>query len=244
MIPIIILNYNQLAYLKNLIWWWKWYYPKNPIYIVDNNSDYDPLLDHYYNLGYGSLRDESISVINFSNNMLWENLAIALEEYIEEDGHDYYFIAPADMMPHPNTPPNFLEIMQHCIESGYHHVGFRLILKDLPPFIENKEQIRDNENRFSEKRVRIEHKKKYYSAFKAPVDATLALYKKSDGWSHPMEPEKWDNSLRIFEAFHLPWYQHPDYVNEEMDNYYKTCKKNQENKVSEGWNHYRPKKYD
>lgn len=234
-IPIIILNYNQLAYLKNLIWWWKWYYPKNPIYIVDSNSDYEPLLEYYEN------NKVEFQTIYHKKNMLWENLATTVKQM----EYDYYFIAPADMMPHPNTPPNFLEIMQYCIdEVGYHHVGFTLNVHDLPHFIENEEEILDNENRFSEVPVTIEHKESSWPAYKAPVDATLALYKKSDGWSHPMEPEKWDNSLRIFEAFHLPWYQHPDYVNEEMDNYYKTCKKNKENKVSEGWNHYRPKQYD
>ena len=49
-IPLIIPVYNQLTYTKNLINWWRWYHTnenKNPIFIVDNNSNYKPLLDFY-----------------------------------------------------------------------------------------------------------------------------------------------------------------------------------------------------
>ena len=232
-IPLIILSYNQPTYLKNLINWWKFYNPENEIIIVDNASTYLPLLEFYKNPG------EGITILHYTENNCRWNLKKALEAI----KCDYYVVSDCDIMPCPDTPPNFLEIFKYCIDRlGYHHVGFCLKIDDLPDFIDNKPEILANETGFWNNKTTIEFKGKEYTGYRAPIDTTLAMYKKSDGWENPMPVKKWDSSLRIFNSYHLAWYLSPDGINEEMYNYFKTARYRIPGVSSTGVNNYRPKK--
>lgn len=233
-IPLIIPNFNQITYLQNLINWWRWYNPENEIIIIDNGSTSEDL-----KMFYSQLRD--IKVIFFPEN----NCALNLKTFLETAGHEYYVISDPDIMPHPATPPNFLELMKYAVDNlGYHHAGFGLIINDIPAWIENKANIQYNESQLLTVPVNFEYNGISYSGFRAPIDTTFSLYKKSNGgWHAPMSGEAWSNSLRIFEAFHLGWYIHPEYVNPEMDNYFTTAKYKDYTAISAGKNNNRPNKY-
>jgi len=226
-IPLIIPTYNQPTYLKNLILWWRWY-NKGDVYIVDNDSSNPDLLDFY--------RTTDAKVIMTNKNEAWKNLEDALKLIDAE----YFVISPADIMPHPSVPPNFLQIWKHMIdEYDYHHVGFQLRISDTTM---DNHMIEQNELQFwdESRKLLIPYKGTDYTAYKAPVDSTFALYKT---WEpSPMRPEWWDNSLRMFEAFHLPW--HLETVNKEMDYYFKTCKKAVTYVHDTGVNYYHPKEYE
>ena len=115
MIPIIIPNYNQITYLKNAINWWRWY-SDGEIYVVDNGSDSQELMNYYdYLTQVNHARVELYGENDFISNMTDIVSRISTEKYV---------ISDPDIMPHPNTPPNFLEVFEYCIDSGFHHVGF------------------------------------------------------------------------------------------------------------------------
>jgi hypothetical protein len=128
---------------------------------------------------------------------------------------------------------------------GYHHAGFCLKIDDLPDYIENKASILKNESHFWQDAVTITYDGRNYKAYKAPIDTTFALYRSDTGWKKPMPPEWWNNSLRIFEAFHLPWYLDPKAINDEMDFYFRTAKGpiSIHGKIHELFTNYRPLKY-
>lgn len=243
-IPLIIPSFNQLTYLKNLINWWKWYNPRNPVFIVDNGSDETTPLFSFYNRldGYCDfLPIDSVYVFKYEENNCQKNLAEFIENHIKGK-YEYYCISDPDIMIHPNTPPNFLEIFRDLIdEKGYHHVGFNLITNDLPGWLEKREEIVFNESEL------LKNPKDNYDGFigyKAPIDTTFAMYTtKNSGWHSPMDGKDWGNALRIFNAFHLGWYLHPDYINEEMDFYFKTSKQHVIGEPSAGRNNNRPNKY-
>lgn len=231
-IPLIIPNFNQLTFLRNLINWWKWYYPENPIYVVDNRSDNQDLWE-YYNVSLNS--DE---VIPYHTN----DFVFNLKDFLEQRKYNYYILSDPDIMPYPATPPNFLEIFKHAIDHyGFHHAGFDLITEDIPDWNKKKAWIQGDEKALHGIPVEIEYTGQLYGGFKAPLDTTFALYKRDNGgWQAPQSAENWTNSLRLFKAYHLTWYIHPDHVNEEMKHYFATCKKFEPGQISAGKNNYRP----
>lgn len=229
-IPLILPNFNQLTYLQNIINWWKWYYPKNPYYIIDNGSTYEPLIDFYDSLSVDT-------VFRCPGNEFIPHLRM----WLGENKPEYYCLSDPDIMPHPTTPPDFLEIFMACIDAGFHHVGFDLITDDIPDWNTKKGWILGDEKALHSIATRISYKGIIYEGFKAPIDTTFALYANHNGgWAAPQTAEAWTNSLRLFKAFHFGWYLHPQFINEEMKNYFATCKKFVPGELSAGKNNYRP----
>lgn len=232
-IPLIITNFNQLTYTRNLINWFKWYYPKNPVVVIDNGSNYQPLLDWYHNRGAIG----RVDVIMCEKNNAQENL----RAYLNANDLEWYIVSDPDIMPHPNTPYNFLEIFVSQINKGVHHIGFQLIIDDLPDFLHKKGWIIGDENLLRSQPIEVEG----YKAFKAPIDTTFALYNRSNGgWQSPMKVEAWNNSIRMFNAFHLAWYLDGDILPEEMKAYYANARYREIGAPSAGMNNYRPKEYE
>lgn len=238
-IPLIIPVFNQLTYTRNLINWFRWYYPENPIFIVDNGSTYKPLADYY-----NSIEKYKIYFFTFSENNFISNLGRVLYFDIINN-YDYYIISDPDIMPHPNTPPNFLEIFKDAIDNkGFHRAGFGLITDDLPKELNEREMIIGNENALLNKPIPLFFNDKQYEGYMAPLDTTFCLYKRDNGgWSSPMNGNDWGNCLRLFKAFHLGWYVNPNFVNEEMDFYFKSAKYRVPGEPSAGKNNNRPEQY-
>lgn len=230
-IPIIIPVFNQLTYLKNLMLWWRWYHPKNEIIIIDNGSTYDPLLEFYEELTDATL-------IRCHENNFIKNL----NEYLNILKYDFYVISDPDIMPHPNTPMNFLEIWKNHIESHkFHRAGFNLITSDLPKNLNEREMIIHNESELLKNPV-----VKYgnFIGYKAPIDTTFCLYSRANGgWEAPMRAENWGNCLRLFNAFHYGWYVDGDNLNDELKFYFENSKYRVPGEPSAGKNNNRPKQF-
>jgi hypothetical protein len=233
-IPIIIPVFNQLTYLQNLINWWKWYYPENPIFIVDNRSTYAPLLEFY--------KDVKVEVHIYPENKFIPNMTDFIKRFINGK-YEFYVISDPDIMPHPATPPNFLEIWKNYIETHkFHRVGFNLITKDLPLFLNEREMIIGNESELLRGKEAVAFGG--FTGYKAPIDTTFCLYStKNGGWSAPMNGKDWGNCLRLFEAFHLGWYIDGDHLNDEMKFYFETSKYRIPGQPSAGSNNNRPKQF-
>lgn len=240
-IPLIIPVFNQLTYTKNLINWFMWYYPENPIYIVDNLSTYDPLLTYY---AEPFSNNRNLKIWTYAENDCIKNLQTVIKGHINHN-YEYYIISDPDIMPHPNTPPNFLEIFKDAIDNkGFHRAGFGLITDDLPEELNERKMIIGNEAALLNQPIPFFYKDKRYDGFKAPLDTTFCLYKRDNGgWSSPMNGNDWGNCLRLFKAFHFGWYLRPDFINEEMDYYFKSAKYRVPGEPSAGKNNNRPEQY-
>src|SRR5688572_13176966 len=170
-IPLIIPNYNQLTYLKNLINWWHFYYPNNDVIIVDNGSNYVPLLKFYEELNPVG----NVTVFFHPKNECRKNLTTAIAK-ISED-FDYYVISDPDIMPCPNTPPNFLEIFKKIIDTpNVHHVGFGLKIDDIPAWYSMRQEVINNETGFKQvPSTFFDIDGVKYETKQAPIDTTFAL---------------------------------------------------------------------
>ena len=236
-IPIIIPVFNQPTYLKNLINWWRWYHPDAPIYILDNASNSMQLIDFY-----SEITDRKIQLVRFPENNFIPNM----RDFLGSDHmrpYDYYVISDPDIMPHPNTPMNFLQVWLSYMESkNLHRIGFNLITKELPLYLNERQMIIGNEAELLQGREVIAYEG--FTGYKAPIDTTFCLYKKANGgWSAPMNGEDWGNCVRLFDAFHLGWYINGDNLNEEMEYYFKSSKYRVPGEASAGKNNNRPKQF-
>jgi hypothetical protein len=236
-IPLVIINFNQLTYLRNLVTWWRWYAPDAEIFVLDNASSYPPLLEYYE-------QEPGLDVRRFPENKAPENLRTFLDEVVHPR-FSHYVVSDADVCPHPATPMDFLEVLRHAVdELGYHHAGLGLIIDDLPPWSIDRELTLRNEGAARDKPVKVRYDGREIVGHKAPIDTTFCLFKTANGgWYAPMKPKDWTNSLRVFEAFHLPWYLDAGQINAEMDNYFRTARHRDHGAVSAGKNNYRPAQY-
>lgn len=222
-IPLIICNFNQLTFTRNLVNWFSFYYPENPIWIIDNASDYEPLLKWYTGMNVAQYKEN-----DFIGN---------LKNFLNNHRFDYYIISDPDIMPHPSTPPDFLSYFKAVVDGGYHRCGFDLIWQDIPEWNPKKGWIQGDQRGLIAEPVDVHG----FTGKKAPIDTTFCLYKASNGgWSAPMPGNLWGSSVRLFDAFHLTWYLHKDYLNEEMIHYFSTVKKRDITKPSAGRNHFNP----
>jgi hypothetical protein len=188
-IPIIINNRNRLTYLKQLVDWLQNAGYTN-IYILDNNSNYGPLLEYYQSTQVNVIRLES----NYGHLSLWKS-GIYKKFY-----SSYYVYTDPDVLPIETCPPNF---MQHFLQllkkyPGIEKVGFGLKIDDLPSHYQKKEKVIEWESKFWLNEVEKE-------VYNAPIDTTFALYKpftRGDVWVQ--------NALRTggnYVCRHLPWYE-------------------------------------
>jgi hypothetical protein len=238
-VPLIILHFNQPTYLRNLVNWWQWYRGDDPIHILDNVSTSPQALAALEELE----KWPTVTVHRYEINAAKLNLRSFIDAHIKTD---YYVISDADIMPHPATPPNFLEIFKHAIEVlGYHHVGFGL-LTDIPEWTSSgmRSMALKNERNMRTQPITVEFEGVTFTGHRAPIDTTFALYTtKNSGWENPVKGPDWNNALRLFDAFHLSWYL-SDTPNAEMDTYYKTCNVPIGLSYSHGNATYRPSTYD
>lgn len=244
-IPLIIPSFNQLSYLINLINWWNYYTGGNQVFVIDNNSNYKPLLRFLKNV---RKMFPNVEVVICPVNNLGDNLRKFIDERIKPGGYKYYCISNPDIMPCPSTPENFLEIFQYIIENyGFHRVGFALKLNDIPDYVDNYQDILKRQKGFYDNKNKciITYMSHAYKGYKAAIDLTFAMYTtKNTGWQYPMNRIHFANALRIFQAFHLAWYIHPHTRIKEHEAYFKNAiMRKPGHNGQKGINYWKPKKY-
>lgn len=232
-IPLICVNFNQKSYLIGLVNQFRFYYPQNPVWIVDNGSNYEPLISFYQNN-----LEKDIELHLYPDNDFIGNL----NKFISFKKPEYYILSDVDLQIHSTTPPNFLEIFKTAIDShGFHHAGFGLITDDIPAWNPKAGWIQGDEKALLTQPVTITHEGKEYHGHKAALDTTFSLWKRDNGgWKSPLDGESWGNSLRLFQAYHLPFYLDATRLNPEMQHYYATCKRRELGQPSAGRTHYAP----
>ncbi len=194
--PIIINNFNRLAFLKKQISWLESAGYTN-IYIIDNNSSYPPLLEYYSrtpytvyrldrNFGYRALFDTHL-MLNFIN--------------------DYYVYTDADIVPIRDCPVDVLRQMKDLLSKypNIGKIGFGLIIDDLPDHYILKQKVVDYESKYWLSKINDE-------VYDALVDTTFALYR--PGVKGDWQVKAYRTSYPYL-AHHLPWYENSSQPSDE-----------------------------
>lgn len=196
-IPIIINNRNRLTHLKTLINWLQVAGYTN-IIILDNKSNYEPLLEFY--------KTTSCKVIYLNEN--YGHLAFWKSGVYKDYYKDFYVYTDPDVVPVENCPKDFLKYFLLKLKhySNIEKIGFSLKIDDLPDYYIKKNDVISWEKKFWE----IEVEKNIYNA---PLDTTFALYKPyTNGFIWVQNAYRTGGN---YVARHLPWYENSNDMTEE-----------------------------
>ncbi|WP_432222968.1 glycosyltransferase [Flavobacterium sp. TMP13] len=163
-IPIIIISFNQLFYLRKLVRFLQRKKYLN-IIIIDNNSTYPPLLEYLKSIS-GQATVYMLDK-NYGHLVFWKNRDI-FKKYMR----GYYVITDADIVPESYCPDDFLLEFKKILNKNrkVSKVGFSLKIDDLPAKNTNREKVIRWESQFW-KNINID------GNYQAPIDTTFALYK-------------------------------------------------------------------
>ena len=206
-IPIIINNRNRLTFPKKLIESLELKGYKN-IYIIDNNSNYPPLLEYYKKCPYPVFRLKE----NVGYLALWET------DIYKQFIHDYYVYTDCDVVPTEECPNDFLDVFLKTMKANTRlmKIGLSLKIDDLPDYFKNKAEVIEWESQYWKNESKD---KRYYIA---NVDTTFALYRPfvTGGASRL----KMYRSTPPYSAYHMPWYNDSENLSEEEKFYIENAK--------------------
>ncbi len=226
-IPVIIINFNQLFYLKQLIDFLIKREFKN-IVIIDNASTYQPLLDYYTEI-------QDVVTVEKMNTNSGHDVFFKNKDLQRKYGKGFYFLTDSDIVPNDNLPKDFETVMLNYLFKYYkkiNKIGFAIDTQDIPDYYPLKEKVQAWEKRFWEDEL----EKNVYFAF---IDTTFALYK-------PKYPKtifnlfKFMTAIRMagdFTCKHGGWYLNPNALTEENLFYIKTANQSSSWKIDEKGNH-------
>ena len=196
-IPIIINNRNRITFLKDLINALELRGYKN-IYIIDNNSNYEPLLEYYNTCNYKVFRlKENVGFLS-----LWKT------DIYKKFIRDYYVYTDSDVVPSLDCPDDFLDVFWSKMkkEKTIMKIGLSLKIDDLPDYFNKKQEVIEWEKQYFQK----ETNDGYYIS---NVDTTFALYRPfmSKGACRLLMLR----SKTPYDAYHMPWYNDSQNLNDE-----------------------------
>jgi hypothetical protein len=211
-IPIIIINYNQFKNLKIMVDFFVNRGMKK-IIIIDNNSDYPPLLEYYKSCSKEEITIE-IMPKNLGHMVFFEN------NYLQKKyAKGYYFLTDPDILPNPNLPQDFVSHMIHTMDKYNHKitkVGFALDLDSIPHHYPLKTKVIDWESKYWEEMLDED-------TYSAPIDTTFALYKPKFPKYSTTKGSTFYKAIRLagnFTAKHMGWYVDPSNLSIEEKNYF------------------------
>jgi len=216
-VPIFIISYNHLTYLKKLVDYLE-RADFNNIHIIDNNSTYPPLLQYLRN----SRHIVHYMGANYKHMVLFES-----ERFRSIIDENFFVLTDPDILPDEVCPQDFLDLfldglLRHPMKNK---VGFSLKINDLPNHYHLKENVIKWEQRFYNTRMPIGDNE----AYDAPVDTTFALYRPRSQW----RTSDFFAAMRTaapYTARHLPWYADLSQPSDE-DAYYRS-----KDEGSSNWN--------
>jgi len=192
-IPIVIIAYNNLFFVRNFISQLKKY--ENPIIVFDNHSDYEPLLDYYKDI-----KAELGSRIDI--RLLSVNEGCGVASVYKDSLPSVYIMSDPDLQLNPRMPANFSDILLDLSRKyEAHKVGLALDISEPDKLLDCKQYehghtIREWEDQFWKKPITDA-----YELYDAPVDTTFCLVNRA------FSEEKQIRIAGDFTAKHLPWYK-------------------------------------
>lgn len=225
-IPVIIINFNQLFYLKKQIDFYLNRGFKN-IIIVDNKSSYPPLLEYYNELKSNSNITIELMSDNFGHMVFYNNKTLQ-----KKYGKGFYFLTDADVVPNANLPLDFFETMLKFLKNNFINVtkvGFALDIDSIPDYYPKKQNVINWEKAFWKNRTK-EKEESYF----ALIDTTFALYK--PGYPKKYNQNEFLYAIRIAEYFtakHGGWYIDYNNMTDEQLFYQNTANSSSSWKINE-----------
>jgi len=187
-VPIVINSFNRLSYVRQLVDALRARGYEN-IYIIDNNSTYESLLQYYQN--------ERLRVFYLDRNVGY--LALWTTPVGEHFLDGYYAYTDSDIVPADECPADFIARFRLGLDRypRVGKVGFGLKIDDLPERFALKERVIEHETQFLTTPLK-------HGFYHAPIDTTFALYRPGAAGG------SWLRCLRTeapYIAQHLPWYE-------------------------------------
>jgi hypothetical protein len=195
-IPIVIICWNNYYFVKNFINQLKLY--PNPIILLDNKSNYQPLLDYYKKIK-SQLKDK------IEIRMLEKNYGHKVYMILKDTLPPVYILSDPDLEFNPKMPKNFANIfLELSNQYKCYKVGCALKIDDNKKFIQcgnymYGKNIYEWEKQFWEKPIMNDK----YELYEAKIDTTCCLI------NTKYETKSLSNRIRVagnFTARHLPWY--------------------------------------
>jgi len=199
-IPIVVIAYNNLFFIRNFINQLKKY--DNPIILFDNKSTYEPLLNYYK-----EIKGELGSKIDI--RLLDKNQGCGVANVYKDSLPSIFILSDPDLQLNPRMPENFSEILL-SLSNKYqtYKVGLALDISEPEKLLnckkyENGNTIVEWESKFWEKPIADT-----YELYHAATDTTFCLI------NHAYPESRQIRIAGDFTAKHLPWYK--DFLKEHI----------------------------
>lgn len=208
-IPIYIISFNRVSYLKEIISALEKFRLTN-IHIIDNASTYPPLLEYL---------KESPYIVHYMKENLGHMVFFKADEFKDVRENEYYVLTDPDVIPVDECLPDFMDFFYDLLQRypQYNKVGFSLKTDDIGQTVEEREVLQKWENQFYKKRIN-RFKPYLYDSY---IDTTFALYRPQKEWKTP----NFYYAIRTgfpYQAKHLPWYKNFCIPDEEDEFYAST----------------------
>jgi hypothetical protein len=203
-IPIVLICWNNLTFVRNMVNQIKKY--DQPIILLDNNSNYQPLFDYYDEIK-NELQDK-IEIRRYDTNY-GHKVYLKMKDTLP----DIYILSDPDLELNKNMPSNFVEILLSLSNKHkVYKVGLALDISDSEKFIPCDNyyygyNIQDWEGQYWRDDRKLENDENY-QVYDSSVDTTFCLINnKYLDHSDPQWAEY--KGIRVagdFTVKHLPWY--------------------------------------
>ena len=189
-VPIYIISFNRLSYVKQMVEWLEKYNMTN-IHIIDNNSNYPPLLQYLKKSPHHVHHMDK----NYGHLVFWQS-----GKFDDIIKNHIYVVTDPDIAPNLEMPADFMSKL-FCLLCEYPSVtkvGLALDISDLPNNPKS-DIVKKWESQFWKKRIKDE-----LEIYKSDLDTTFALYRPG-----VIPAGLFYDAIRVagdFTAKHLPWY--------------------------------------
>jgi len=210
-IPVIIIAFNNLTYVKMMVDQSK-SKKFNDIHIIDNCSFYPKLLEYYKNI-----KDVKVHYMpeNFGHRVLFRSVNKKFYDELPK----FFILTDPDIKFNDNLPDDFVNKLCELTQKyKVGKAGFALSIEDHHKFknltftrFKKKKTIREWEQVFWNDKLED-------NVYKAGIDTTFAVYNK-EYFRIVKNESKFLNAVRVsgnFTAKHLPWYKETIVSEEEI----------------------------
>jgi len=223
-IPIIILNKDRFLVLKNQV---EFLQKRNytNIFIIDNKSTYQPLLDWYKVCGADVYFNPTPKTCNGS--LHWLTRQYGIEKFCKLVTESEFILNDSDVVPVDECPQDFIEHMIELRkEFSAHKIGLGLKIDDIPDAFYNKQRVLNIEIPYWNQTVPHSTISEV-PLYQAPIDTTFAVYRAGSycAWGSGQITQQPDGAVgpcyrtgTPYIARHIPWYY--DYTNLPEDEKY------------------------
>lgn len=208
MIPVYINVFNRLTTTRNLVEQVKRLGNAQPV-VIDNDSDYEPLLDWYESKPCDIVRLKE----NLGHHAPWTS------GIIEGDNADLYVVTDCDI-DIDGVPPDVFDVLQ-CPFAWTHYrpikSGLALRIDDLPPW---QTKVVEWESRWWKQQV-----VRGSNWYRAAIDTTFAMYRQGTTLRQIQDVVR-TPAVRLggeYQARHIPWYLDGENLDEENKHYFATA---------------------